>query len=300
MKSFFENYGFTILASIVVILLITMASPISSLIRNNISNIIEGFGDKTSQRLNDAMRELQPKDIIEVAGKKLTIMKNLGKDKFLVLADNAKKGQYNNNNNNHNYDNSIVDNYLENEYFNKLPLTIKNAIIPQIITQTMYDSSYDLKNEKESDYRYQQDQSCPNEGWCWTIPVNGEDKYYWGKTNGKENWQIYNAILGKPGSVTFKGTIKDINQIGERKVFLPSVVEIRNIVNYNDSKEMEDFLLSKTNPYYMWLRDGYGKVSVLSMHAAGRSLDNNGVDLDFLTIRPSFVIDLSKVSYTVK
>lgn len=52
MKSFFENYGFVILSAIVVIILIAMAGPIGNTIQNSISNIVEGFKNKTETRLN--------------------------------------------------------------------------------------------------------------------------------------------------------------------------------------------------------------------------------------------------------
>lgn len=66
MKSFFENYGFVILSAIVVIILIAMSGPIEHTIENNISNIIGGFSDKTSQRLNQVLIEFQPKDTIYI------------------------------------------------------------------------------------------------------------------------------------------------------------------------------------------------------------------------------------------
>lgn len=52
MKNFFEEYGFVILAAIVVILLIAMASPIGSLIKVQISNVIVSFGNATEMKLN--------------------------------------------------------------------------------------------------------------------------------------------------------------------------------------------------------------------------------------------------------
>lgn len=52
MKSFFEEYGFVILAAIIVILLIVMATPIGDLIRIQIDNTINSFGSKTQSKLN--------------------------------------------------------------------------------------------------------------------------------------------------------------------------------------------------------------------------------------------------------
>lgn len=292
MKKFFEEYGFVILAAIVVILLIAMATPIGTLIRSNVSHIVESFGEKTTQKPDYAMREYQAKDVIEVAGKKLTIMENLGNDKYLVLAEyqSYNKG-FNTQEKGSVYENSTVDNYLNNDYYNKLPETIKNAIVEQNISQNFYSSG--LENEQNSDYKYQQHNSCPaDQTRCWTVPVNGETNYLW----GNNNWKKYNAVSGKSGAYAFNGNLNHFENIGERKVFLPSADELRNIVNYNDSKEMEDFLQTKTNPYYMWLRDAYGS-SALYAYCCSRSLGGSCVwDTDF-SVRPAFVLDLSKVGY---
>lgn len=304
MKSFFEEYGFVILAAIIVILLIAMATPIGTLIRSNISHIVESFGEKTTQKLDYTMREYQAKDIIEVEGHKLTIMKNLGNDKYLVLdekqtynkgfnkCDEYKDGKCVKGRNE--YANSIVDKWLEETYYNNLPTSIKNAIVSQNISQNFYNSG--LKNEQNSDYKYQQHNSCPaDQTRCWTVPVNGETNYLW----GNDNWKKYNAVSGKSGAYAFNENLKRTENIGERKVFLPSADELRNIVNYNDSKEMEDFLQTKTNPYYMWLRDAYGSYA-LCAGCSYRSLNSAHVWLSGISVRPAFVLDLSKVSYSAK
>ena len=51
MKSFFEEYGFVILAAIVVILLIAMASPIGDLVKAQITGIVDSFANKTESKL---------------------------------------------------------------------------------------------------------------------------------------------------------------------------------------------------------------------------------------------------------
>ena len=52
MKSFFEEYGFVILAAIVVILLIAMATPIGDLVKAQITGIVDSFANKTESKLN--------------------------------------------------------------------------------------------------------------------------------------------------------------------------------------------------------------------------------------------------------
>ena len=55
MKSFFEEYGFVILAAIVVILLIAMCTPLGKVVRQNIESIMNSFSAKTNSMLNDSL-----------------------------------------------------------------------------------------------------------------------------------------------------------------------------------------------------------------------------------------------------
>ena len=52
MKSFFEEYGFVILAAIVVILLIAMCTPIGNLVKSQITGIVDSFANKTNSKLD--------------------------------------------------------------------------------------------------------------------------------------------------------------------------------------------------------------------------------------------------------
>ena len=51
MKSFLEEYGFAILAAIVVILLIAMCTPVGNLIKNQVMGVVESFAGKTEAKL---------------------------------------------------------------------------------------------------------------------------------------------------------------------------------------------------------------------------------------------------------
>lgn len=52
MKSFFEEYGIVILAAIVVILLIAIATPVADLVKTQIDGVVNSFGSKTQSKLN--------------------------------------------------------------------------------------------------------------------------------------------------------------------------------------------------------------------------------------------------------
>ena len=51
MKNFLSEYGFAILAAIVVILLIAMCTPVGNLIKNQIMGVVDGFATKTESKL---------------------------------------------------------------------------------------------------------------------------------------------------------------------------------------------------------------------------------------------------------
>ena len=57
MKSFLEEYGFAILAAIVVILLIAMASPVGNLIRDSIKGVVVKFSNKTNSMLDTTLNQ---------------------------------------------------------------------------------------------------------------------------------------------------------------------------------------------------------------------------------------------------
>lgn len=52
MKSFLEEYGFAILAAIVVILLIAMATPVGDVVKKQIFNVVDDFGSGTNAKLS--------------------------------------------------------------------------------------------------------------------------------------------------------------------------------------------------------------------------------------------------------
>ena len=216
MKSFFEEYGFVILAAIIVILLIVMATPIGTLIRSNISHIVESFGEKTTQKLDYAMREYQAKDIITLSGayKKgdkyedlsLVVMENLGNDKYLVLAP---KESYSKGFNcssfdasgscvagsGSDYSGSTIDKYLEEEYFNNLSDTVKNAIVETSISQDDYSSSRWQGNGIQYDYVYNNSTAIAENPKCkdtWCARKDSSSKWQY--------WKDYKTVSGKQES----------------------------------------------------------------------------------------------------
>ena len=140
------------------------------------------------------------------------------------------------------YENSTIDQYLENTWYNNLSPTLKNAIIISSIKQNAYSNQKDPNSKQE----------------------NGSDG------------QTYNVI--------------------NRHVFLPSIEELKNLIDLDSPDKVNNFL----NGSYMWTRDAYQNSKdgveffnyylgcLLSVPAR-----------DTYSVRPAFIIDLSKVNYTV-
>ena len=89
MKSFLEEYGFAILAAIVIILLIAMASPLGDIIRTQLSNIVNKFANSANKKLDAAVAG----DATAVlASGKVNIFANSATDRFYVILHGTKGG----------------------------------------------------------------------------------------------------------------------------------------------------------------------------------------------------------------
>lgn len=140
------------------------------------------------------------------------------------------------------YEGSMIDNYLENEWYNGLSSIMKAAIQTTNIKQASYAIDTDPDSKQETD------------------------------TNG----QVYNTI--------------------SRHVFLPSVSEIGKVVDLKNPDKVKAFLKGIS----IWTRDSnQGATSDAEcLYASDGCLYGYKVR-NAIGVRPSFVIDLSKVNYTV-
>lgn len=200
-------------------------------------------------------------------------------------------GQYSNT-----YEGSYIDSYLENTWYKQLPEKLQKAIQATNIKQSAY-------NKVSS-----------NPKWRWFDPNGGEnnDWYYNEGTTENPKWVRYDKAnypedaqgayplncwkySGKGYNNTTYNTIS-------RHVFLPSVEEVSNLVDLNNANKVYDFLKGTNNSvYHMWFRDSKANSPCLAMSLSydPLSMDNINVLATWVGVRPAFVIDLSKVNYTV-
>ena len=114
------------------------------------------------------------------------------------------------------------------------------------------------------------------------------------------------SIKGQPGLYKFEGIVNATRPIGSYKIFLPSVEELNQIVNVNDSKEMGDFLNSdKETEYRILLRDVINIQNepenslVINAGPASKSLNWAYANSDITSVRPVFAVDLTNVFFEI-
>lgn len=194
-------------------------------------------------------------------------------------------GQYSNT-----YEGSYIDNYLENTWYKQLPEKLQKAIQATDIKQVAYNNT------------------SSNPKWRWS----GTDWYYNEGTTENPKWVIYNkanipddaqgAYPMNGWKYSEKGYNNTTYNTISRRVFLPSVEEVSNLVDLNNANKVYNFLKGTNDSLYnMWLRDSYTSLPRHAMRLIyyNCSLDNYDVTNPWIDVRPAFVIDLSKVDYTV-
>lgn len=167
------------------------------------------------------------------------------------------------------YESSEIDNYLENDWYNNLSPTMKNAIQMTDINQIGYYNLFNVGkyNSLISLVSVPDPGSGPNPSPD-TPDIKKEDK-------------IYNKI--------------------SRHVYLPCIADIGNVVDLNSLPSIRRFL----NGTSIWTRD-HSRPTPVSNNVYAFNKDSNSIMMlentqtkTLIGVRPAFVIDLSKVDYTV-
>lgn len=81
MKSFLKEYGFVILVTIVVIMLVVIASPIGGTIKASVLGLVDGFGNKTVTKIDKTDKEVNT----TLKGSELTIESTSETDKYVAI-----------------------------------------------------------------------------------------------------------------------------------------------------------------------------------------------------------------------
>ena len=198
--------------------------------------------------------------------------------------------------NSNTYEGSYIDNYLENTWYKQLPDKLQKAIQATDIKQASYRNF--ASNPK---WRWFDPNGGSNSNWYYNEGTTENPKWVrYDKANYPEDAQgAYPLNCWKYSEKGYNNTT--YNTIS-RHVFLPSVEEVSNLVDLNNANKVYNFLKGTNNSLcHMWFRDSKANSPCLAMSLSydPLSMDNINVLATWVGVRPSFVIDLSKIDYTV-
>ena len=194
------------------------------------------------------------------------------------------------------YEGSYIDNYLENNWYNQLPETLRKAIKTTDIRQTAYvgfkaNTKWRCFDPDGGNYvTWHYNEGTPNAPkWAPFNKANIPDDeaglapYVWWSRSTTDYYGIpYNTIT--------------------RHVFLPSAEELLNLVDLNNANKTYSFLKGTNDILnHLWLRDADKSTpyKALNLNYDYRSMGGYNVTITWNNVRPAFVIDLSKVDATV-
>lgn len=199
------------------------------------------------------------------------------------------------------YEDSYIDKYLESTYYNSLPKDLKNAIVATQIKQASYTNT-----GMNSKWKLLSKNTSP-------VSPDGTSNWFYNEgTSENPKYVRYDKVTtpdGEGGVYPLKDWTKKEKGYGEqaydeitRHVYLPSVEEISNLVDLNDANKTYAFLKGINSSFnHMWLRDAssISPGDAMILYYDHLSLGNNSVTGPWFGVRPAFVIDLSKIDYTV-
>lgn len=208
-----------------------------------------------------------------------------------ISGEKRSDGQYSNT-----YEGSYVDNYLENTWYKQLPEKIQKAIQATDIKQTSYE-----RFSSNPKWRFFDQNGGSNNDWHYNEGTTENPKWViYTKANFPDDAQGANPLnCWKYGEKGYNNTT--YNTIS-RHVFLPSVEEVSNLVDLNNANKVYSFLKgTNSSLYHMWFRDSSSSSSHNAMYLdySIRSMDYYYVTNIWNGVRPAFVVDLSKIDYTV-
>lgn len=197
------------------------------------------------------------------------------------------------------YEDSYIDKFLENTWYTSLSFQMQSAIVATQINQSAYK---EIGHGANCELLLDTDKAA----------TDGSDWYYNEGTIENPKWVVYYKhewTETDEGIFPLKVLNKqDTGYSGQkyntitRHVYLPNVEEISNLVNLNDANKTYAFTRgTKGNATHVWLRDNsaYSSRWALGISRTYKSLCRHYVSSAWFDVRPSFIIDLSKIDYTV-
>lgn len=289
MDGFFDKYGRMIIIAVAICFVLLYLTPMRNVVGSSINGFAGNFANKVGESLGTVKMPdgsggkitvpegVKAGDTLDIEGTKYIVLKQKENNQALVITANTignrafQSKPRDDGIDIRTYEGSEIDNYLENDWYNNLSPTMKNAIQIRDINQIGYYKLMDAGKDNPSLSQVSVPDPTsldPDQGTDTPEPIHKENK-------------IYSKI--------------------SRHVYLPSIADINYVVNLNSLPSIRRFV----NGASFWTRD-HSRPTPISNNAYAFNADSNRAGMlentqtETLTgVRPAFVIDLSKVDYTV-
>ena len=161
MKGFLEEYGLIIVVVAVILLMLLFgksgyAKSIQDAILGSTNHIVE-----TGENITKKEVHVTAGDTLDIEGNKYVVLEERENNQALVMTASSigsktfQSGARSDGQNKNTYEGSGIDNYLENEWYNNLPSTMKAAIQTTNIKQASYATWNDPDSKQETGYKGQ-------------------------------------------------------------------------------------------------------------------------------------------------
>lgn len=172
MDGFFEKYGRVIIIAVAICFVLLYLTPMRNVVGSSINGFAGNFANKVGESLGTVKmpdgsggatnsEEVKAGDTLDIEGSKYIVIKRNESGQLLVMtANNIERDEFINElrsdgQNYNTYENSTIDKYLENEWYNSLSSTMKVAIQTTNIKQASYKMPKDPDSKQETGYNGQ-------------------------------------------------------------------------------------------------------------------------------------------------
>lgn len=174
MDGFFDKYGRVIIIAVAICFVLLYLTPMRNVVGSSINGFAGNFANKVGESLGTVKmpdgsggatnsEKVKVGDTLDIEGTKYVVLEERENNQALVMtADSIEKLKFQSGDittttrsdgqNMNTYEDSEIDNYLENEWYKSLSPIIKDAIQTTDIKQVSYDRN---KNQQETGYNGQ-------------------------------------------------------------------------------------------------------------------------------------------------
>ena len=167
MDGFFEKYGRMIIVAVAICFVLLYLTPMRNVVGSSINGFAGNFANKVGESLGTVKmpdgsggatnsEEVKVGDTLDIEGTKYIVLEERENNQALVMTTSGVRMLQFDMSGHHNiYEDSNIDNYLENKWYKSLSSTMKAAIQPTNIKQASYATWDDPDSRQETGYKGQ-------------------------------------------------------------------------------------------------------------------------------------------------